>query len=137
MVSHPFGKFLPELHCIIKGIVSMTFSVTRYLKNFFYCVWRLSLFLITKPCHFGILSFAHLFVFTVGSLYVHGEYYGFLVLLRMVIAYIEEMLCVREYSVLLYILAHLILTAELWGGVLLSFTWGNWSIERLTSRWHS
>lgn len=71
--------------------------------------------LVTKPCHFGILSFAHLFVSTVGSLYVHGEYYGFVVLLRMVIAYIEEMLCVREYSVLLYILAHLILTTELRG----------------------
>ena len=87
MVSHPFGKFLPELHfCHL------------YDKGNCYYVWRLSLLLITKPCHFGILSFAHLFVSTVGSLYVHGEYYGFLVLLRMVIAYIEEMLCVREYS---------------------------------------
>ena len=50
------------------------------------------------PCHFGILSFAHLFVSTVESLYVHGECYGFLVLLRMVIAYAEEMLSVGILS---------------------------------------
>ena len=74
----------------------MTFSVTRYLKIFVLC---LEVFHIP---YYHAMSFSYIvfcpFLSTMESLYVHGECYGFLVLLRMVIAYTEEMLCVGILS---------------------------------------